>query len=275
MKNLQIEASKVGFLKRRLPEVVLLSIAVFAAAMLIAQARTPATATVAPSNTEVQILKAQLETIREYDQRLMNVVFWSLGGVFIVVVLIGGLNWFTNYRLYERERESLREYLQGEFKSESAQVHEVMRHLEEESRSSFNTFFQDAKSQFRNDFAEFRKENEKGLERTRTDLHHEIQESKSDLAQFKAEQFQKQGDSLWESFSLLDFLEIQIELKRVDPLYVADSLKRIIAILEKEHRVSYTSAKRLERILKSLPDTLSSEAGRIASLLPQCERFGA
>ena len=61
------------------------------------------------SSDEKAFLRGQLAEMHDQDQRLLATVYWSLSAVFLVVVVIAGLNWFANYRVYERERESLRQ----------------------------------------------------------------------------------------------------------------------------------------------------------------------
>src|SRR5581483_934597 len=70
-----------------------------------------------PSANE-QILRAQLENAHYYDQQILSTVYWSLGGVFLIVIVVGGINWISNYRLYEREREILKQEMATSFKSE-------------------------------------------------------------------------------------------------------------------------------------------------------------
>jgi hypothetical protein len=53
-------------------------------------------------------LRAQLEVIREYDQKLLATVYWSLGSIAFIAVLLTTYSWYTNFRVYEREREALR-----------------------------------------------------------------------------------------------------------------------------------------------------------------------
>src|SRR6185312_10939705 len=45
----------------------------------------------------------------QFNDRLLNIVIWSLGTVAAVGALIVGGNWFVNNRSYARDRESLRE----------------------------------------------------------------------------------------------------------------------------------------------------------------------
>jgi len=69
-----------------------------------------ATATNQTSN-EISVLQAQLEEMRFYDQRLLTTVYWSLGTVVTLAILFAGFSWFSNFRLYERDKESLRREL--------------------------------------------------------------------------------------------------------------------------------------------------------------------
>jgi len=118
-------------------ELSLLAIALLIALFLLLRAHTVATGQ--PSNkTQVQqqqtsetLLRAQLDLTREYDQRLLATVYWSLSATFLLLVLVGGINWWTNFRLYEREREALRELIQVNVQQESAKLEDGFRKLHE------------------------------------------------------------------------------------------------------------------------------------------------
>jgi hypothetical protein len=68
--------------------------------------------------------------MKEYDQHLESTVHWAVGGVFLLVALVAGLNWFANYRLYERERESLRESVRMEIQRVSSEITHNFEELE-------------------------------------------------------------------------------------------------------------------------------------------------
>lgn len=74
----------------------------------------------ANDSPEVTALRDELATIREYDQRLLNTVLWSLSGVFLLVILLGSYSWFTNFRIYSRDLESLRLQVRVDAERESA-----------------------------------------------------------------------------------------------------------------------------------------------------------
>jgi hypothetical protein len=76
----------------------------------------PQSLTPGQPSAEVLALRAQLQTMREYDQRIIGVVYWGLGTAAALVVaftvILIGFNWFSNVRLIDRDKADLREELQ-------------------------------------------------------------------------------------------------------------------------------------------------------------------
>src|SRR5215470_14487695 len=93
-------------LKKGIPELILVCCCIAVSLTFLAKAITtspPKTSSAgnSPASAHLQsdedkLLEAQLSTVREYDEKLLQTVYWSLGGVFLLVVLVGGINWFTN-----------------------------------------------------------------------------------------------------------------------------------------------------------------------------------
>jgi hypothetical protein len=88
-------------------------------------------------DAQIRVLKAQLEQMRFYDQRLLSTVYWALGFIGGLTAALVGLGWFANFRLHSRElgalRQELRGYLQEEFaklqqgmQSEAIQRHDAL-----------------------------------------------------------------------------------------------------------------------------------------------------
>src|SRR5205823_1171923 len=71
----------------------------------------------APSSTpqrvdlEVARLQGQLDTLRTFHDSMLNTVYWALATIATLAVLLVGYNWFTNYRMAEREKQALRQEL--------------------------------------------------------------------------------------------------------------------------------------------------------------------
>ena len=80
---------------------------------------TPITTVIASQTNQDQIetknaiLTAQYDLMRQYDQRLLNTVYWSLSVVGALVVGLTALNWYTNNRLYERDKAIYQKELEG------------------------------------------------------------------------------------------------------------------------------------------------------------------
>ena len=62
-----------------------------------------------PTKAENELLQGELKAIREYHGSLLDTVYWSLGIVFGLVVLIIGSSFYTNFRLYEADKARILE----------------------------------------------------------------------------------------------------------------------------------------------------------------------
>ena len=62
----------------------------------------------APTTAREAALEREVQVIREYDARMQNTVYWSLGVVVLILILLGGFSWYTNFRLYDRDLNNLR-----------------------------------------------------------------------------------------------------------------------------------------------------------------------
>ena len=62
---------------------------------------------------EVIALRAQLELMHQYDQRLLSTVYWSLTVVVALVLALITIIGFLNLRVYERDKAALKQELVG------------------------------------------------------------------------------------------------------------------------------------------------------------------
>jgi hypothetical protein len=62
-----------------------------------------------PVSSSNELLQGEIKAIREYHGSLLDTVYWSLGIVFGLVVLIIGSAWYTNFRLYEADKARILE----------------------------------------------------------------------------------------------------------------------------------------------------------------------
>lgn len=62
---------------------------------------------------KLEVLQAQLQTMKEYHGSLLDTVYWAMGGVFLIAGTLIGFGWFANFKVYERDKSSLRADLEA------------------------------------------------------------------------------------------------------------------------------------------------------------------
>lgn len=90
------------------------------------------------------VLQAQLDVMRDYTKHLLSTVYWSLGVIVTIVVLLIGFGWFANFKVYERDKIALQQQLHGHLQEEISTLNRTLteniqkRHAEvmNESRSA-------------------------------------------------------------------------------------------------------------------------------------------
>jgi len=63
----------------------------------------------ASEQTKADSLRAELKAIREYHNSLLDTVYWALGTIVGLALLLIGSSWYTNFRLYESDKARLQE----------------------------------------------------------------------------------------------------------------------------------------------------------------------
>jgi len=75
---------------------------------------------------QIKLLEAQLQMTRDYQGSLLDTVYWALGGVFIVVSLLLGFGWLVNFKVYERDKETLKAELENIARAKAAELDEAI-----------------------------------------------------------------------------------------------------------------------------------------------------
>jgi len=71
------------------------------------------------SEPTAEVMKAELKVYQDFTQHILSTVYFSLGTVIIVLVAMIGFNWYQNQRVYERDRNAMRQSLEKEFHEKS------------------------------------------------------------------------------------------------------------------------------------------------------------
>jgi len=66
------------------------------------------------ANTQIEVLKAQVDVMKSYQDNFLSTVYWSLGGVVSIVFILVGYNWLTNFKSQEKEIQLLKDLISKE-----------------------------------------------------------------------------------------------------------------------------------------------------------------
>jgi hypothetical protein len=78
------------------------------------------------TSEQLAVARAQLADAREFQASILSTVYWSLGTLAAVTVLLAGFGWFTNFRVYERDKAVLERELKATIASESILLRELV-----------------------------------------------------------------------------------------------------------------------------------------------------
>lgn len=74
------------------------------------------------ANLQIEVLKAQVDVMKSYQDKFLSTVYWSLGGVFGIVILLVGYNWFTNFKNQEKDIQTLKNYVEQELRDKKLEL---------------------------------------------------------------------------------------------------------------------------------------------------------
>lgn len=63
----------------------------------------------------VKVLRDELQTVKDFTQSMLATVYWSLTTVVVLLVALLGVNWYQNVKVYERDKETMRQQMENAF----------------------------------------------------------------------------------------------------------------------------------------------------------------
>lgn len=74
------------------------------------------------ATAEIAVLKAQLATTKDFTEAMLSTVYWSLGTVCGIVLVLFGFNLYSNFSLHERDKAAIRSELSASMGAEFAKL---------------------------------------------------------------------------------------------------------------------------------------------------------
>lgn len=85
----------------------------------------------------VQALQNEVQLFKDFTQHILATIYFSLGTVVVVLIAMVGFGWYQNFRIYERDKEVMRQTLLSAL---TDQVSEKARELDKKATDRFLAF---------------------------------------------------------------------------------------------------------------------------------------
>lgn len=104
------------------------------------------------SDSEVSLLREQNKIIRDYQESILDTVYWALGALFVIAALLAGFGWWSNFKVYDKDKARLQEDLEAKVAQLEAELSlriensrgELVRVVTEKSEAHLNRLLAEA-----------------------------------------------------------------------------------------------------------------------------------
>lgn len=221
---------------------------------------------------QVEILERQLATTETFLDEILNTVYWSLGILVTLAVLLVGFGWFSNFKVYERDKKALKSELLGLIEQN---FKEIQTEIEKKSAGLSNEISNKIK-EFRSEIQEHA---EQALEGEIETLNKKISRLKSSIGYLKDRNtelkldIEKADRRYWELkgvkanelSSYRRTLDLAVEVN--NEREISSSLKGIRELLNEGLTFYHTFEPDVLDTLDNLPSKYSEEVTTIKSLI--------
>jgi len=209
-------------------------------------------------NEDVAVLKGQLATMQEFTDDMLSTVYWALGTVVGLTVLLAGFGWFTSIRLHERELQSLRSELNAALATKTSSLQSELIALVEEktkliSEVSTGTALEKVNDVF-SPLAERMSVIDHGLKYLQTE--HEFQRLKNEARYWEIKEVPA---NVLDSYQ--EILDLAISVKNKNE--ISQALKRLSIVLQGGTQIFSIKSVSLVASLNSLPSEFQIQADAV------------
>ena len=209
------------------------------------------------SETEVSLLKLEVELLKSHNQQLLETIYWSIGAVFTLALFVVGAGWYVNFRLYEKDKI------------------ELQRNLEMSLTERLNKEETELQERFESEKESLQNIAQKSGEAAATKLHSQFEDMKWDLEYMQYKMLEEQAKS-WRSQKVyanelsryFDMLKIAQKLYRQNwEWLLSDALQGMQNSLRSGAKPDVEKVREITKVIDSLDKNYSIEVSRLKDLL--------
>lgn len=201
----------------------------------------------------------------DHNDKLLSTVYWSLGVIFTITILLIGFGWFANFKIYERDKDIIRQEITGHLKTEFLKLTE-----DNETRINENI----------NKIKEISKSHGKdAANNIKSELMNIINNNSSDINDLMYEMYSMKASN-YESREIYNnalyyYLKIiQLSIKMKYEWRVANTLDKIKSLcMQKSFKPTAEDITDLTSMFNDLPSKFSIVIKEIKDLLGKRESF--
>ncbi len=227
--------------------------------------------------SKISQLETQVNLTDKYLDRITNTVFWSLSVLGGIAALLVGFGWFSNFKVYQRDKKALREELENiigtSLEKQENLISQRLSKIPSEIDSQIDSLKEEVNS-----------ESKKHVENSFDELKSEINNLKASVNSLKTKYKDLRLKDLdmkrryWEikdvpSNELMDcvrIMELATELNKDHA--ISSSIDRVRAILKDGHNIYHGDEFELVEVLDSLPEKYSEGVNSIKTLLRESQQ---
>jgi hypothetical protein len=203
-------------------------------------------------------LKTQNALLKDYHQHLLATVYYSLGGLVTIAILLVGFGWYSNFRIYDRDKQAL-----------SDELHKKLQEYEQALLSAYETRAAELVRQQEALFAPREKRLNERINQALQEPLQRIAWLEYSLAEMKLKEWKRKGVAENEIRESLEMLKAASELD--DSFFIGRCLDYINDALNRARRLEGSYIQYILESLKRLPETFKPQADALQRRLLSSE----
>lgn len=199
-------------------------------------------------------LNAQIDVMREYNNKLLNTVYWALGTLVTVFTLLIGFGWFANFRVYERDKKTMKDEFGVLMQIELKNIEQALMKRENKHTESLENLV--------------KKHANEAVQSLRDEINTytiNIQELEYQMLEFRAEKWDEQKVLRNSIRTYLEMTELSIKMKR--DFFISRALDNVTRILKSGVEMDSDLVKDVHELLNKLPSQFDITAKNIRDIL--------